>query len=227
MVRRGKLIVIDGTDGSGKATQTKLLINRMKFEHGPVETIAFPQYGKKSAGPVEEYLSGAYGSAKTVGPYRASLLYAVDRFDASFQIRDWLESGKHVVADRYVSANMGHQGSHIEDPAERGKFFTWDREIEHELLQTPKPDINIILHVPAAIAMELTKQRGGWKAKIARDILETDVKHIEAAEKTYLEMAERFPNDFRVVECVENGQLLSIESIHERVWGLVLPILSV
>lgn len=225
MVRRGKLIVIDGTDGSGKATQTKLLINRMKFEHGPVETIAFPQYGTKSAGPAEEYLAGKYGPAKTVGPYRASLLYAVDRFDASFQIRDWLESGKHVVADRYVSANMGHQGSHIEDPMERKKFFAWDMEIEHELLKIPKPDINIILHVPATIAMELTKQRGGWKAKIAHDILETDQKHIEAAEKTYLEMAQKFPDDFRVVECVEDGQLLSIETIHERVWALVLPIL--
>jgi len=225
MARRGKLIVIDGTDGSGKATQTKLLINRMKFEHGPVETISFPQYGKKSAGLAEEYLAGTYGSAMSVGPYRASVLYAVDRFDASFQITDWLKGGRHVVSDRYVGSNMGHQGSHIADKDERTRFFTWAMEFEHGLLGIPKPDLNIVLHVPAAVAMELAKQRGGWKAKIARDILETDLRHIEAAERTYLELAERFDN-FQVIECFENNQLLPIDTVHERVWSLILPILS-
>src|SRR3990172_11995897 len=108
---KGKLIVIDGTDGSGKATQTKLLIKRLKKEGSKTAALEFPQYGAKSAGLIENYLAGLYGTADEVGPYRASVFYAVDRYDASQKIRRWLTEGRVVVADRYVTANMGHQGS--------------------------------------------------------------------------------------------------------------------
>lgn len=228
MQTRGVFIVIDGTDGSGKATQTKLLIDHMNMEGYPVETISFPQYKKKSCGPVEEYLSGAYGSAHEVGPYRSSILYAVDRFDASQTIRCWLESGKNVVADRYVGSNMGHQGSKISDPKERGKFFEWEMELEHEIFGIPRPDINVILHMPAEIAQELMHERdarGGSKHGLKKDIHESDPRHLKAAEAAYLDMAERFETFF-LVECVVDGKLLPAKTIHERVWSLVKPFMK-
>ena len=88
---KGKLIVIDGTDGSGKGTQFDLLLKRLQKEQVDVHTKDFPQYGKKSAGAVEEYLNGLYGTSEEVGPYRASILFAVDRYDASFEMKKWLE----------------------------------------------------------------------------------------------------------------------------------------
>ena len=104
---KGKLIVIDGTDGSGKTVQTSLLVERLKKEGHPVEFIEFPQYGQKSSGLIEEYLNGKYGSAEEVGPYRASIFFACDRFAASSKMKGWLSDGKIVVANRYVFSNMG------------------------------------------------------------------------------------------------------------------------
>ena len=109
-MKKGKFIVIDGTDGSGKATQTKLLVKKLRKEKYKVKLADFPQYNKKSAGLVEEYLSGKYGTEKNVGPYVASIFYACDRYDASFKIRKWLKEGNIVISNRYVTANMGHQG---------------------------------------------------------------------------------------------------------------------
>ena len=98
----GKFVVIEGLDGSGKSTQSKLLTERLKKEGREVVTIDFPQYGTKSAGLVEEYLNGKYGTAEQVGPYRASVFYACDRYDASSKIKKWLSEGKIVVSDRYI-----------------------------------------------------------------------------------------------------------------------------
>ena len=97
----GKFIVIDGIDGSGKATQTNIIINRFKQLKYQVETADFPQYGTKSAGLVEEYLNGKYGGPKEVGPYAASIFYAVDRYDASFKIKKWLKQGKIVISNHF------------------------------------------------------------------------------------------------------------------------------
>jgi dTMP kinase len=109
MTKAGRLIVIDGTDGSGKKTQIALLEKHLKEQGYEVEKIDFPQYGHKSAGLVEEYLNGDYGQANEVTPYQGSLFYALDRYAASFTMKKWLAEGKVVLCDRYVSANMGHQ----------------------------------------------------------------------------------------------------------------------
>ncbi len=225
-MERGKLIVIDGLDGSGKATQTALLIERMEREGLRVKTISFPQYGHKSVGPVEEYLSGKYGSAEEVTAYQASLLFAVDRFDASRFLHETLNAGIHVIADRYVGSNMGHQGSKIADPEERKAFFAWDLHLEHEILGIPRADLNFILHIPVATSMALAKERGGWKADIKTDIHETNQAHLEATERTYLEIGEMDPS-FQLIECLdENGLLLSKESIHENIWSFVKPLID-
>ncbi len=222
MPKRGAFIVIDGTDGSGKATQTDLLVKRFKQENVPVETVSFPQYGTKSAGPTEEYLSGKYGSALEVGPYRGSIFFAVDRYDASQRIRCWLENGMAVVADRYVGSNMGHQGSKIQDLQERKKFFNWNMQLEFEIFDIPKPDVNVVLHVPAAVAQKLAQENTS-KHCLTRDIHEEDLRHLEAAEHAYLDMTNQFET-FQLIECVEGGTLLSPADIHERVWALVRPL---
>ena len=209
---QGKFLVIDGTDGSGKKTQTKLLIDRLRREGHSVETIAFPQYGKKSAGPTEEYLAGKYGTAQQCGAKCASILYAVDRLAAGRQIRQWLDEGKQVVADRYVSSNMGHQGGKIADPEERAAFFRWNDELEYEIMKIPRPDLTLVLHVPAEIGQALAQQRDQ-----VQDIHQADLSHLKNAEASYLEMVANLPG-FRMVECVRAGKLLSREDIHELVW---------
>ncbi|HBV58259.1 MAG TPA: thymidylate kinase [Candidatus Magasanikbacteria bacterium] len=215
-------IMIDGIDGSGKSVQSQLLIDRLKKEGRSVEIISFPQYGQKSAGPVEEYLNGVYGTAEEVGPYRASILYAVDRFVAAFKIRKWLDDNKIVIANRYVASNMGHQGGKIKDPEARKKFFAWNDDLEYNIFRIPRPDLNIILHVPAGIAQTLVDKKGHreYLAGAKRDIHEDDLHHLQNAEEAYLEIARTFPN-FELVECVENGELLSIEAIHKKAWDVV------
>ncbi len=216
---KGRFFVIDGTDGSGKATQTKLLIGRMLREHLAVETITFPQYGAKSAGMVEEYLAGKFGTPEAVGSRRASIFYAIDRYAASGKISGWLSAGSNVVADRYVASNMGHQGSKERRGEERLAFFKWNDELEFGLFKIPRPDLNIILHVPAAVSMQLIEKRGN--AKDAHENLE----HLTSAETTYLEIARTFPG-FKLIECFEDGRLLSPEEVHAKVWDTVQSVLT-
>lgn len=224
----GKLIVIDGTDGSGKATQTQLLAQRLRDHGYQVEIADFPQYGKKSAGLVEEYLNGKYGTAEQVGPYRASLFYACDRYDASFQINDWLKQGKIVIANRYVSANMGHQGGKIADDQTRQQFFNWLYNLEYEIFRIPKPDLNIILHVDASLAQQMVdnKETRNYILNGAkRDIHEKDINHLRQAEKIYLEIAKTFP-DFYLIECCQNRQIMTREEISNLIWHQALKILK-
>lgn len=223
MESHGTFIVIDGTDGSGKATQTTLLVDRLRRENRRVETISFPQYGTKSSGMVEEYLSGKYGSAEEVGAERASIFYAVDRFDASKKIQNWLDEGAVVVSDRYVGSNMGHQGSKIQDPEKRRAFFTWNTHLEHELFQIPRPTVNIVLHVPTEIAMKRTAGRIS-KHGLTKDIHEADQHHLQAAEAAYIDLTKQFP-EFKLVECVDPDHELTPEEVHERVWNVISPLL--
>lgn len=217
----GKLIVIDGTDGSGKKTQTDLLIAELKLNEYQVEFTDFPQYGKKSAGPVEEYLNGKYGQ---VNPQAASLFYAIDRYDASFSIKKWLSEGKIVVSNRYVTANAGHQGGNIPDIHERIQFFKWLDNVEYTIFGIPKPDLNIILHMPAEKAQELVDHKNADQRAYVqgkkRDLLEADLNHLKNAEQVYLQIAQLFPNT-KLVECMENNKLLSPQEVHNKVWELV------
>lgn len=214
----GKFIVIDGTDGSGKTTQFNLLTDKLKAEGYDVEIADFPQYNTKSAGLVEEYLGGKYGGADDVTPYQSSIFYAVDRFDASFKIREWLKAGKIVVANRYVSASLGHQGGKIANPLERKVFFNWLYELEYKIFNIPKPDLSLILHVEAEIAQKLAanRHREDWVGK-TRDIHEENLDHLKKAEEVYLEIAKSFP-DFKLIKCTREGEILTREEIHQLVW---------
>jgi len=222
----GKLIVIDGTDGSGKTTQTELLIARLKQEGHAVETVSFPQYNQKSGGLVEEYLEGKYGKADEVGAKIASIFYAVDRYDASFKMRKWLEQGKVVIANRYVSSNLGHQGGKILNSSEREKTLKWLYDLEYKLFKLPKPDISVVLFVQPEIAQQMAKERGreDWHNK-KRDVHEEDIAHLKAAAQAYLFICKTF-SGFHLITCVENNQIMSREKIHEMIWARVRTILN-
>lgn len=218
----GKFIVIDGTDGSGKTTQFNLLVENLRKAGHEAEVADFPQYGTKSAGAVEEYLNGKYGQ---LDAYQGSILYAVDRFDASFKIRKWLDEGKIVVSNRYVTANAGHQGGKIPDQAERIKYFKWLDNLEYNVFKIPKPDLNIILHVPAKVAQKLVDKKPKEMRTYAegknkkRDIHEKDLKHLQNAEKVFMEIGQLFPNT-KLVECYEE-RLLTPDEVQNKIWTLV------
>ncbi len=216
-IQTGKFIVIDGPDGSGKATQTKLLAQTLSENNYNGVVFDFPQYNTVSAGMLEKYLAGGFG--EDVGPEAASIFYAVDRYDASFKLRKFLNEGHIVLSNRYMISNAGHQGAKIPNLQDRLAYYKWLDNLEYGIFQIPKPDINIILHVPAEISWQLIEKRA-MEQNRPRDIHELDREHLKTAEKIYLELAELIPNT-KIVECTENGELLSPGKIHAKVWELI------
>lgn len=211
---KGLLLVIDGTDGSGKKTQTDLLYNYLKNEGYAVHKMSFPSHNEPSGFLVDQYLNGVYGkNANDVNPQAASILYAVNRYDKSQTfIKPALANNEIVIADRFVAANMGHQGGKFDSREKMVEYFQWLYELEHKILGTPIPDMNIILHVSPEINTKLIANRGN-----VQDIHEKDPEHLKRAELAYLTMAELFPNDITLIECVENGQIMPREKIHELI----------
>jgi len=216
-IKSGKLIVLDGIDGSGKSTQAGILTDWMKQKGYMVEKIHFPQYNNKSSGLVEEYINGKYGDADTVDPYVASIFYAADRYDASFKIKKWLDSGKIVIADRYASANMAHQGGKIKKEGERKKFLKWLYNLEFNIFKIPRPETTLILHVNSKLAHILSNKRKAkeWKEK-TRDIHESSLSHLENSERIYLQIAEIF-KDISLIECSPEGKLLPKQEIQKKI----------
>lgn len=216
VIQPGKLIVLEGTDETGKTTQIKLLGETLSNYNYDKVIFDFPQYTNVSSALLNNYLQGIYGQ---LNPEAASILYAVDRFDASFLIRQYLSEGKIVLANRYVSSNAGHQGAKIFDAQDRIKFYKWLDHLEYTTFNIPRPDLTIILHLPIAMSLELIKR--GHEAKDTHpDIHDQDIEHLKRAEQVYLEIAELFPNT-KLVECSEDGRLLTPQEIHAKVWELV------
>ncbi|MDP2736143.1 MAG: thymidylate kinase [bacterium] len=226
MKRKGKFIVFEGIDGSGKSTQLELLALRVQRERpgAAILTFDFPQYQKKSAGMVEEYLSGKYGLQSDVNPYAASVFYAIDRYDISFKLNESLRRENILLSDRYVGSNIGHQGGKIRDAKKREAYFDWLYELEYGIFKVPKPTVSLILNVPPRVARELCNNRERRKKK-KEDIHERDLAHLTHASKAYLHAAKAFPKDFKMVECVEGKRLLSRQEVHEKVWDIVRRIL--
>lgn len=152
--RQGTFIVIEGTDGSGKGTQFAKLVERLASEGHDVAQFDFPQYEEPSSYFVRQYLNGNYGTADEVGPYTGSLFYALDRYQAAPAIREALEAGKVVVANRFTGSNMAHQGTKFAHAEERRGYFIWNDNLEFEMLKIPRPDRSIVLRVPAEIRSE-------------------------------------------------------------------------
>lgn len=215
---KGKFIVIEGTDGSGKGTQVHLLVKRLQEEGIPVEMVDFPQYESPSSYFVGKYLRGEYGTAEQVGPYRGSLFYALDRYDKSFDIKKWLAEGKYVIANRYVSANMGHQAGKIDDIQQRDAYLEWLHHLEYEICDIPMPDKTIFLFVPPEIGQKMVdqKNRREYTQGKERDIHEADLAHLQKASNAYFYVAEKY--GWTTIECTHNGEMRSREDIHEMLY---------
>jgi dTMP kinase len=221
---QARFIAIDGTDGSGKTVQAARLVQRIRETGRAADTVSFPRYGAPAAYFVEQYLRGVYGSAEEVGAKRASVFYALDRFDDAAHIRKLLHEGTTLVTNRYVSANKGHQMGKIKDPAEQRAFLDWLNELEYGTFNIPKPDLTILLHVPAEIGKRLAESRDGEAS--AKDIHQADLRHLKDAEAAYLRLPEiDTAENWKLIECTEGGELMPIEAIHEKIWTLVEPLL--
>jgi dTMP kinase len=220
-MQKGKLIVIEGTDGSGKATQLGLLCERLKKEKVKFITSDFPRYGNPSSHFVEKYLRGEYGSSADLGSYVPSYFYALDRFDASFDIKRNLGNGVCVISNRYTTSNMGHQTGKIKNKSKRDSFLSWLKNLEYKELKIPKPDAVILLSLSPEIGQKLVdqkKKREYTKGK-KRDIHEADIKHLKQAFDAYHYVAKK--DKWIVIDCAPKGELLSREEIHEKIWNKI------
>ncbi len=220
----GKLIVFEGTDGSGKATQSRMLCEYLEQQGIPYCHINFPRYGKPSAAMVQEYLDGNLGKKpEDVNAYAASMFYAMDRY-ASYK-QDWGEfynDGGLVIADRYTTSNAVHQAS--KEPVEKQQaFLKWLYEFEYDQLELPKPDLIIYLDVPTDFTERLMRgreEKTGTKA----DIHEKDMDYLMTCRKTGKAAAAYY--GWTVIDCVKDGQMRSIEDIHEEIFAHVAKLLE-
>ena len=223
----GKLIIIEGGDGSGKATQTALLKERLEREGYNVRTVSFPNYDSPAAMPVKMYLAGDFGKKPSdVNPYVASTFYAVDRF-ASYR-QDWqafYENGGLILADRYTTSNMIHQAVKYDDPAERDAFLDWLDDLEFGKFGLPRPDGVCLLDVPEAVTERLMANREHKTGGATGDIHEKDTSYLLRVHEAYDELSRRY-GWHRIYCADETGeQLRTIESIHEDVYDAIKPLL--
>ncbi len=221
----GKFFVIEGTDASGKTTQFTMLAEKLAKEGYDVVTFDFPQYDQESSFYVREYLAGKYGEADQVGPYTASVFYALDRYAAKDAIARALADGKIVLANRFTGSNMAHQGTKFDHPEERRGYFIWLDNLEYQMLGIPRPTVSVVLRVDADTSKALLDERAAANPERDKDIHETNLSHLKRSVDVYDDLCALFPKDFYRVDCVRNKQLLTREQIHDLVWGTVEPFL--
>ena len=224
MQAKGKLLVLEAGDGSGKATQTKMLRERLVAEGRCVRQVEFPDYTSPSSALVRMYLGGDFGErASEVNAYAASAFFAVDRY-ASFQTK-WradLEAGAIVLADRYTTANMVHQAVKLEDAAEREAFLAWLEDFEYGKLALPRPDLVLFLDMDPAVSRRLIAARAAASGA-ARDIHERDEDYLVRCHRTSVNLAARC--GWQRIRCSEAGEPLSREAVHEKIYEAVRRIL--
>ncbi len=222
MAKSGKLIVLDGQDGTGKATQTKLLIARLRKEGIKAETLDFPGYERTVFGKlIGECLVGKHGNFVSTDPYIASTLYAADRFESKAQIEGWLSVGKTVILDRYVSSNQMHQGGKLKSPTQRRVFLNWLDCMEHGVFGLPRPDAIIYLSMPVSVSLKLLRNKDQKLKKAYTkggiDQTENDIKYLENARKSAMRILEE-NGSWKKIHCAPRGQLLSKEDIHDLIF---------
>ena len=234
MAKTGKFIVIDGIDGSGKATQVELLLQKLMAKGLMVKKIDFPRYTDNFFGKfIGECLTGQHGNFIEVDPRIASVLYAADRFETSEKIKGWLRQGYTVIADRYVSSNQIHQGGKLKDNKSRAEFLKWLDIMEYDIFKIPRPDAIIFLHLPVKLSMKLMEQRKNKAPKKSRkylegkkDLAEEDFKHLENSRKSAISIVKK-NNNWQMIECSKNNEILSREEINNGIYKAVSEILKI
>jgi len=202
-------IVVEGGDCTGKTTQAKLLIEKLKAAGKDIKILDFPTYEKTLGGQtVKWYLEGKFGSLDTVQPEVASLCYALDRYQFAKENWQALEEGKILIANRYTQSNIGHQGGKFKEQ-DRIEFIKWIEAVEKRM---PQPDIVIYLDLPVEISQKLKSGRAGED-----DIHETDIQHLKDSRECYLETARR--ENWIIIDCKKSDEedIRTIEEIHEEI----------
>jgi dTMP kinase len=220
----GKLIVIEGTDGSGKSTQFSLLTKRLTDEGVNFRKLVFPRYSEPSSALILMYLGGEFGTdPKAVNSYAASAFYAVDRY-ASYKQDwgQWYEDGGIVVSDRYTTSNAVHQASK-EPPEERERFLNWLYDFEYQRLGLPKPDLTIYLDVTTDCTEKLMRHRE-QVTQTKADIHEQDMSYLATCRQAGRQASEL--SGWTVIQCVRDGAMRSIEDIHEEICSHVMKLLE-
>ncbi|MBQ3307081.1 MAG: thymidylate kinase [Bacilli bacterium] len=218
---KGKIIVIEGTDCSGKETQSKLLEKRLNEKGRKCIRFSFPMYDT----PTGKIVGGSYlgkpeispslfeEGAVNVDPHVVCLYYAADRKYNMPKIEKYLNEGYYVILDRYTTSNLAHQGSKIKDDDERFNMYQWIDKLEYWLLKLPKPDITIFLHVPYENTIELRKNREFI------DEHEKSEEHLKSAEKAYVELSELY--NWEKIECIKDNKLRTIEDINDEIFKMI------
>jgi dTMP kinase len=215
----GKLIVIEGTDGSGKSTQFRALSQRLEAEGVQFKHLVFPRYSEESSALIRMYLSGQFGTKPTdVNAYAASAFYAVDRY-ASYKMDwgQWYEDGGLILSDRYTTSNAVHQASKAED-AERQAYLKWLYEFEYDKLGLPCPDLVIYLDVPTDFTEKMLRGRE-QATNTQADIHEQDMQYLATCRSCGRDAAQYY--GWKIIRCVKDGAMRSIEDIHAEIYAAV------
>lgn len=227
MATFSNLVAIEGGDGSGKGTQTELLRAYVADQlHKDVLKISFPRYGEASARYAGRYLDGEYGTSEQVHPELGILPYAIDRYAASAEIREFLQQDNAFgIFDRWVASNLAHQGAKIDDREARIQFYRETLELEYEIFGVPRPKRNIVLLVPSVVAQSNVDKKDATTRSYTtktRDIHEADASHLDKAKACFEELCELFPDEFIAIDCMdETGAQRSIDSIQSQLRRVV------
>lgn len=218
---KGKIIVIEGGDGSGKKVQTDRLFARLLEEQYNVRKISFPNYASDSSALIKMYLRGDFGThPEDVSPYIASTFFAVDRY-ASYKT-DWKQfyvDGGIILLDRYTTANMIHQASKMHDESERERFLDWLWRLEFDMFNLPVPDSVIFLNMPPKYSKQLIKNRNNKiTGEQEKDIHEKSEQHLIDAYNIACEVADKY--NWAKIDCVKDGEIRSIDDIHEELYQI-------
>lgn len=215
----GKLIVLEGSDGSGKSTQFKMLTRRLREENTAFYKLQFPQYLEPSSALIRMYLGGEFGEQpENVNAYAASTFYAVDRYASYVKLwREYYQNDGLILSDRYTTSNAVHQAGKV--PAEeREDFFRWLYDFEYGKMELPKPDLVLCMDMPVELAEELMRQREA-QTNTHADIHERDEAYLRQCRASAMEAAKFY--GWKVISCASDGKLRSIEDIHEEIYACV------
>ena len=224
---RQPIIIIEGTDGSGKHTQQQLLANDLISSGFDVYTKSFPNYDSPSSAPVKMYLAGEFGNkADCLTARQASALYAVDRLCTyKKELEPQINAGKMLVLDRYTVSNLIHQCSKIDSWEDKKKFIEWEEEFEYGTLGLPRPDLTFFIEMPVEKSLELARARADYKNGQSKDILEEDSAYMKKSYDNGLNLARKL--GWTLIHCVdENGKLKTIEEIHQEIMEKTLAFLE-
>ena len=220
----GKLIVLEGTDGSGKSTQFQRLTDRLSQEGRQFQKLVFPQYSEPSSALIRMYLGGEFGAKPSdVNAYAASAFYSVDRYASYKKVwGQWYENGGLVVSDRYTTSNAVHQASK-EPPEKQSDFLNWLYDFEYSKLGLPRPDLVVYLDVPTDCTEKMMRSREAATHTHA-DIHEQDLEYLATCRRTGKAAAEYY--GWTVKPCVKDGAMRSIDDIHEEIYRHVAACLE-